>query len=250
MQGRPDVVTGTDDRRPQRQRERASEQTNERQNKQKRRARANGEEWRAGGAVWLPGSCCVVAVAGHAISGDCGRGCAARRNDLLAILPGLSRPRRQGWRPGLHATCRATCPQRLHRDHARRIFGRGDNRRRPRRRQERLPAVLEDNADRTGHRRRYRIHSNFCCRVNIHSNKTRTTGKQTERKEERMRMLTWTMLAAFVAVLPAVGAKADMEAKPGSAQAGDWVKRMPVTPNPDKVVVPPGYKVGVFKAGL
>ena len=65
-----------------------------------------------------------------------------------------------------------------------------------------------------------------------------------------MRMLTWTMLAAFVAVLPAVGAKADMEAKPGSAQAGDWVKRMPVTPNPDKVVVPPGYKVGVFKAGL
>ena len=65
-----------------------------------------------------------------------------------------------------------------------------------------------------------------------------------------MRMLTWTMLAAFVAVLPAVGAKADMEAKPGSPQAGDWVKRTPVTPNPDKVVVPPGYKVGVFKAGL
>ena len=27
-------------------------------------------------------------------------------------------------------------------------------------------------------------------------------------------------------------------------------KRTPVTPNPDKVVVPPGYKVGVFKAGL
>ena len=48
-----------------------------------------------------------------------------------------------------------------------------------------------------------------------------------------MRMLTWTMLAAFVAVLPAVGAMADMEAKPGSSQAGDWAKRTPVTPNPD-----------------
>ena len=65
-----------------------------------------------------------------------------------------------------------------------------------------------------------------------------------------MRMLTWTMLAAFVAILPAVGAKADMEAKPGSSQAGDWAKRTPVTPNPDKIVVPPGYKVGVFKTGL
>src|SRR5215831_16776235 len=64
-----------------------------------------------------------------------------------------------------------------------------------------------------------------------------------------MRMLTWTMMAAFVAVLPAVGAKAE-EAKPGSSHAGEWVKRAPVTPNPDKVVVPPGYKVGVFKAGL
>ena len=65
-----------------------------------------------------------------------------------------------------------------------------------------------------------------------------------------MRMLTWTMLAAFVAVLPAIGAKADMEAKAGGPQAGDWAKRTPVTPDPDKVVVPPGYKVGVFKAGL
>ena len=37
---------------------------------------------------------------------------------------------------------------------------------------------------------------------------------------------------------------------PGTPRAGDWVKRTPVTPNPDKVVVPPGYKVGVFKAGL
>ena len=55
-----------------------------------------------------------------------------------------------------------------------------------------------------------------------------------------MRMLTWTILAAFAAVLPAVGAKADMEAKPGGPQAGDWAKRTAVTPNPDKVVVPSG----------
>src|SRR6202789_4691016 len=65
-----------------------------------------------------------------------------------------------------------------------------------------------------------------------------------------MRTLTWTILAAFAAVLPATQAMADMDAKPGSSQVGDWAKRTPVTPNPDKVVVPPGYKVGVFKAGL
>src|ERR1700761_300761 len=64
-----------------------------------------------------------------------------------------------------------------------------------------------------------------------------------------MKMLTWTILAACAAVLPTV-AMADMEAKPGSSQVGDWAKRTPVTPNPDKVVVPSGYKVGVFKAGL
>src|SRR6202453_5398961 len=65
-----------------------------------------------------------------------------------------------------------------------------------------------------------------------------------------MKMLTWTILAAFAAVLPTFPAMADMDAKPGSAQAGDWLKRTAVTPNPDKVVVPSGYKVGVFKAGL
>ncbi len=65
-----------------------------------------------------------------------------------------------------------------------------------------------------------------------------------------MRMPTWMILAAFVAVLPAGQAMADMDAKPGSPTAGDWLKRTPVTPNPDKVIVPSGYKVGVFKAGL
>ena len=140
MQGWADVVSGVDNRRLQRQ------QVSLRTNITKR-ARANEEEWRAGGAVLLPGNCCFVAVAAHAICGDCGRRCAARRNYLLAILPRLSRPGRQGWRQGLHATCRAACPQRLHRDNARRIFGRRDSRRRPRRRQERIHAVLEDDAD-------------------------------------------------------------------------------------------------------
>jgi len=51
-------------------------------------------------------------------------------------------------------------------------------------------------------------------------------------------------------MLPAYGALADMQSQPGSPQGGEWVKRTPVTPNPDKVIVPPGYKVGVFKAGL
>ena len=41
-------------------------------------------------------------------------------------------------------------------------------------------------------------------------------------------------------------------AQPAAAQGatGTWVKRTPVKPDPSKVVVPPGYKVGVFKDGL
>jgi len=62
-----------------------------------------------------------------------------------------------------------------------------------------------------------------------------------------MKRLTWMMLAAVAAALPAFGAMADMQ---GTGEAGGWAKRVPVTPNPDKIVVPPGYKVGVFKAGL
>src|SRR6202021_2580957 len=64
-----------------------------------------------------------------------------------------------------------------------------------------------------------------------------------------MRMPMWMILAAFVAVLPAGQAMADMDAKPGSPTAGDWVKRTPASPNPDKVIVPSGYKGGGFKAG-
>src|SRR5215510_15452464 len=34
------------------------------------------------------------------------------------------------------------------------------------------------------------------------------------------------------------------------AATGEWVKREPVKPDPSKVKVPPGYKVGIFTAGL
>ena len=30
----------------------------------------------------------------------------------------------------------------------------------------------------------------------------------------------------------------------------DWVKQYPVKPDPTKVIVPPGYKVGVFASGI
>src|SRR6476619_1523 len=63
-------------------------------------------------------------------------------------------------------------------------------------------------------------------------------------------MWKWTVSLVLAALLPASVAFADMQAQQGTPQAGDWVKRIPVVPNPDKIVVPPGYKVGVFKAGL
>jgi hypothetical protein len=43
---------------------------------------------------------------------------------------------------------------------------------------------------------------------------------------------------------------ADMEAQQGTGKAGSWAARVPVKPDPSKIVVPPGYKVGVFVAGL
>ena len=39
------------------------------------------------------------------------------------------------------------------------------------------------------------------------------------------------------------------KAEPGGP-AGKWSTRTPVTPDPSKIVVPPGYKVGVFASGL
>jgi len=46
-------------------------------------------------------------------------------------------------------------------------------------------------------------------------------------------------------------AHADMDgAAAGSGDAGQWMKRTPIKPDPSKVVVPPGYEVAVFASGL
>ena len=50
--------------------------------------------------------------------------------------------------------------------------------------------------------------------------------------------------------LSLVAAGALLAAPAAFAQSGDWAKRTAVTPDPTKVVVPAGYKVGVFAAGL
>ena len=50
--------------------------------------------------------------------------------------------------------------------------------------------------------------------------------------------------------LSLVAAGALLAAPTAFAQSGDWAKRMAVTPDPTKVVVPAGYKVTVFAAGL
>src|SRR5262245_54849571 len=61
--------------------------------------------------------------------------------------------------------------------------------------------------------------------------------------------MSFHRIALFAAAVTAVL----VWAQPGAAQggsAGQWIKRTPVKPDPSKVVVPPGYKVGVFTAGL
>ena len=58
----------------------------------------------------------------------------------------------------------------------------------------------------------------------------------------RIVLIAAAATAAMVWVQPA--------AAQGGSATGQWVKRTPVKPDPSKVVVPPGYKVGVFKAGL
>ena len=50
--------------------------------------------------------------------------------------------------------------------------------------------------------------------------------------------------------LSLVAAGALLAAPTAFAQSGDWAKRMAVTPDPTKVVVPAGYEVKVFAAGL
>ena len=56
------------------------------------------------------------------------------------------------------------------------------------------------------------------------------------------------LLSMIVAAAAAISFAADAGAQ--GPKTGQWVKRVPVKPDPSKVVVPPGYKVGVFTAGL
>ena len=55
------------------------------------------------------------------------------------------------------------------------------------------------------------------------------------------------LASAAVLVAAAPAALADMQ---GTGESGGWEKRVAVTPDPSKVVVPDGYEVGVFVAGL
>ena len=65
-----------------------------------------------------------------------------------------------------------------------------------------------------------------------------------------MRFFRSLMITAFVAPFVIAVAQADMEAQQGTGKAGGWASRVAVKPDPSKIVVPKGYKVGVFSAGL
>jgi hypothetical protein len=70
-------------------------------------------------------------------------------------------------------------------------------------------------------------------------------------EEEAMRFFKRSLVVATLAAPLMVGvAWADMEAQQGTGKAGSWAARVPVKPDPSKIVVPKGYKVGVFVAGL
>ena len=62
-------------------------------------------------------------------------------------------------------------------------------------------------------------------------------------------MKTWSCFALLGGGAARIGrlAIADMQ---GPAESGGWEKRIAVKPDPSKVVVPDGYKVGVFVKGL
>src|SRR5690242_6771308 len=62
-----------------------------------------------------------------------------------------------------------------------------------------------------------------------------------------MKRLNWVISLAVAAVFVAFGALADMQ---GTGQSGGWEKRLPVDPNPERAVEPPGHRVGVFAGGL
>ena len=55
--------------------------------------------------------------------------------------------------------------------------------------------------------------------------------------------------AAIAAALPLM-ANPVFADQQGTGRAGNWEKRIPVKPDPSKIVVPDGYKVSVFAAGL
>lgn len=65
-----------------------------------------------------------------------------------------------------------------------------------------------------------------------------------------MRFFKSLVVTALAAPLMAAVAWADMDAQQGTGKAGGWAPRVAVKPNPSKIVVPKGYKVGVFVAGL
>jgi glucose/arabinose dehydrogenase len=65
-----------------------------------------------------------------------------------------------------------------------------------------------------------------------------------------MRFFKSLIVTALAVPLVAAVAWADMEAQQGTGKAGGWAPRIAVKPDPSKIVVPPGYKVGVFVAGL
>ena len=58
------------------------------------------------------------------------------------------------------------------------------------------------------------------------------------------------LIAAFALPLATSVARADMEPQKGTGSAGGWAPRIAVTPDPSKIIVPKGYKVSVFAAGL
>ena len=65
-----------------------------------------------------------------------------------------------------------------------------------------------------------------------------------------MKFFKSLLVMALAAPFMAAVAWADMESQQGSGNAGGWAPRVPVKPNPSKIVVPKGYKVGVFASGL
>ncbi len=62
-----------------------------------------------------------------------------------------------------------------------------------------------------------------------------------------MRVLPCLILTAVVVMVLIFSVPVEIQ---GAVQSGDWVKRVAVKPDPSKILVPPGYKVEVFVAGL